>query len=120
MKILPQLSDGAILAELGTRLTQARLRRNLTQQQLATAAGVAKRTVERIEAGHSNQLSNLIRVFRALGAIEQLNALLPEPPPSPIEQLEQRKQRRRRASSRKSKTGSTRGGPRPWTWDDQG
>jgi transcriptional regulator with XRE-family HTH domain len=119
MEIDAQHSDAAVLAELGARLTQARLRRNLTQQQLATAAGVAKRTIERIEAGQSNQFSNFIRVLRVLDAVEGLNALLPEPPPSPIAQLDHHNNRRQRASSRASKPAGKRATKRPWAWGDR-
>ena len=51
MKIAKQATDKAVLAELGERLTQIRLERNLTQVQLAVEAGVAKSTVQRLEAG---------------------------------------------------------------------
>ena len=51
MKITKQATDEVILGELGGRLAKIRLDRNLTQAQLATQAGVSKRTVERLEAG---------------------------------------------------------------------
>jgi hypothetical protein len=40
MRITGQLSDGAILREVGSRLAGARLARNLTQAALAEEAGV--------------------------------------------------------------------------------
>ena len=64
MRISSRNTDEAILQELGQRVARSRLNRNLTQARLADEAGVSKRTVERIEAGYSTQLSNLIRVFR--------------------------------------------------------
>ena len=48
MKITKQATDEAVLSELGGRLAQVRLERNLTQAQLAEQAGVSKRTVERL------------------------------------------------------------------------
>src|ERR1700688_530614 len=101
MKITQQNTDSAILEELSRRLTQARLDRNLTQEELATAAGISKRTVERAETGHSVQLSNLIRAFRALNIAQNFDQLLPPLPPSPIEQLKLRGKERQRASSHK-------------------
>jgi len=63
MKITKQATDEAILGELGGRLAKIRLDRNLTQAQLATQAGVSKRTVERLEAGTvGTQLSGFTRV----------------------------------------------------------
>ena len=99
MRISPENTDNTILEELGERLARSRLNRNLTQAQLANEAGVSKRTVERIEAGHSTQLSNLIRVFRALGLLANFNLLIPEPIPSPIERLKLRGRVRERASA---------------------
>lgn len=117
MKVAPEATEAAILDELGLRLARARIQRNFTQAQAAREAGLSKRTVERIEAGESTQLSNLIRLFRALGLTRQFDALVPDTPPSPIEQLESQSKRRRRAraSSRKSAAPS----PRPWSWDDK-
>ena len=118
MKISSQNTDGTILKELGERLERSRLNRNRTQAQLAKEAGVSKRTVERIEAGHSTQLSNLIRVFRALGLLTNLDLLMPEPIPSPIEQLKLRGKVRERASASSRTTLS--GLPTDeWTWGDE-
>ena len=115
MKISPQLADDAILAELAARLTHARLRQGLSQQDLANQAGVAKRTVERLEGGEPTVLTNLIRVLRALNLTDALDALIPESAPSPIEQLEgRRKVRQRTRKARKPAAAKT-----PWTWGDQ-
>ena len=51
MKIETAFSDQAILQELGARIANTRLERNLTQADLAKEAGVSKRTVERLESG---------------------------------------------------------------------
>jgi transcriptional regulator with XRE-family HTH domain len=113
MKLTAQHSDAVILGELGKRLTQARLERNLSQAELATEAGIAKRTLERLEAGQSSQLANLIRVVRTLGLAANFDLLVPETPPSPIAELELRGRQRERASRR-----TKRGTPEPWRWDE--
>jgi transcriptional regulator with XRE-family HTH domain len=113
MKLTAQHSDAVILGELGKRLTQARLERNLSQAELATEAGVAKRTLERLEAGQSSQLANLIRVVRALGLAGNFDSLVPEMLPSPIAELKLRGRQRERASRRAQR--ATRG---PWRWED--
>ena len=113
MKLTAQHSDAAIQAELGQRLARARLERNLTQAELAAEAGVAKRTIERLEAGRSSQLTNLIRVVRALGLGANFDLLVPETPPSPIEELRLRGRQRERASRR-----AKRGARAPWRWDE--
>ncbi len=118
MKISKQLSDAAILQELGGRLAQARLEQNLTQAELATQAGLSKRTVERMETGGVAKLASFVRVCRVLNLIERLDALIPEPAPSPITQLELRGKERKRASSARAPAlpGPAAG---QWTWNDK-
>jgi len=64
MKISNLLADEAILAELGERITRRRLDLELTQAAVAEQPGITRRTLERIEARHSAQLSSLIRILR--------------------------------------------------------
>ena len=49
MQITNQLTDNAVLAELGRRLARTRLQRNMPQEALAKEAGVSVPTVQRIE-----------------------------------------------------------------------
>ncbi len=102
MKITKEATDATILDELGGRLAKIRVNRNLTQAQLATQAGVGKRTVERLEAGTvGTQLSGFIRVCRVLDVIERFDLLVPEPVPSPVAQLKMAGRNRQRASTAK-------------------
>ncbi len=119
------LTDEVILKEIGDRITQSRLAKNLTQAQLATQAGISKRTVERLESGElATQLSAFIRVCRVLDLIERFENLVPETVPSPIAQLKSRGRIRRRASrSAASAVGESPAPynapshpPAPWTW----
>lgn len=114
MKIISQLVDAVILREMGARLAQARLDRNLKQADLAAQAGVSKRTVERMEAGGPTQLVNLVRVCRALGLVERFEMLIPEPAISPVAQLKLQGKKRRRAASAKAP-----GRAGPWQWADK-
>ena len=99
------------MAELGERLARSRLDRNLTQEQLAREAGISRDTLQRLERGGGVALTALLRVLRALGLLERVEALVPEPLPSPIEQLEHEQRRRRRASGSRGDDA-----PRPWRW----
>jgi len=100
MKITKEATDDVILAELGARLAQVRLGKNLTQAQLAEKAGVGKRTVERMETGAvAPQLAGFVRICRALELVERFELLVPEPVASPMAELKLGAKRRRRASA---------------------
>jgi transcriptional regulator with XRE-family HTH domain len=86
-----------VLREFGTRLRAFRLQQNLTQADLAAAAGVGHATVKRAEAGESARLETIVKILRALGRLEALDSFLPEPLVSPIQLAEQRGRRRQRA-----------------------
>ncbi len=118
MKFEALLSDDAVLAEMGQRLTAARLEQRLTQAQLAQAAGVSKRTVERLEDGASAQVTNLVRCLRALGRLEGLERLLPETPVNPLDLLSQAKARRTRVRGSRS-PGVAEPGGAAWVWGDE-
>ena len=68
------------LARLGETVSQARRRRNLTQQDLAERIGASANTVRRMEAGHpGTALVHLARAMQVFGELEQLNQLLDTP-----------------------------------------
>lgn len=120
MTLTPTSSDSAALAELGARLARHRLDRNLSQDDLAREAGVSKRTLHRMEHGHSAQLANWVRVLRALGLLANLDQLLPAAAPSPLQQLKLQGHQRRRASSvAPAQPGASDGPRKPWTWGDE-
>ncbi len=115
MNFLEDMSDDAMLKELGSRIAQYRLNRNLTQDALAREAGVSKRTIHRVEHGHSIQASNLIRILRALHLLGNLEALIPEPAISPIQQIKMQGKSRKRASSITDKPEQK----ELWSWSDE-
>ena len=114
MQSFSDLSDQAILAELGQRIARYRLNRNLTQETLATEAGISLPTVQRIERGNATQATNLVRVLRVLGLLDNLGALVPAPAASPVQQAKRRGKQRKRASSKAEERPS----PTDWTWGD--
>ncbi len=115
MKIVAIQTDETIRAEIGSRIESARLNANLTQTELAATAGVSRATVERVESGDSVQLTSLIRLLRALGAVDGMNLLLPEPGPSPMALLRAESRKRRRASGKRAAKTPT---DVNWTWGD--
>lgn len=92
------LSDSAILAELGGRIRRERLNQNRTQAELAASASVGLNVVKRLETGDGCTLTSLVRILRALGTLDRLDSFLPEPGVSPLE-LAQREGRKRKQAS---------------------
>ena len=78
MKITADLTNEAVLHEMGLRIARRRIGAGLTQAHLAEEAGIGKRTLERIERGESAQVATLIRVLRRLGSFGELDLLVPE------------------------------------------
>ena len=115
MKISKLLTDDAILVELGERISSRRLELQLTQAEAAEQAGIAKRTLERIEAGHSAQMSSLIRLLRVLDGLQGLEGMIPESGPRPMDLLRRKGKLRQRASKRRPSDRPV----KPWTWGDE-
>nr|MEE4269046.1 helix-turn-helix transcriptional regulator [Candidatus Krumholzibacteria bacterium] len=91
-------SDQALLSTLGQRLRRARLRRNLSQEQLAERAGINRTTVSEYERGASTSTMTLVQVLRALEMLEELDSFLPEPGPSPLDLARRQGKQRQRAT----------------------
>jgi transcriptional regulator with XRE-family HTH domain len=66
---------------LGRRVRLARLRRNLSQEQMAERAGVTRKTYQALEArAASTSVSLLVKVMSILGYPERIAALLESDP----------------------------------------
>jgi transcriptional regulator with XRE-family HTH domain len=117
LKINEDLTDQAVLGELGSRLRETRLSRNLSQDWLAAEAGVSTPTIAKLEHGRPVQLTTFIRVLRVLRLLGGLEVTVPEPEPSPIEAFRNRAGRRQRASPDPDAGAPTRS--RSWRWADE-
>jgi transcriptional regulator with XRE-family HTH domain len=108
-------NDAALLKTVGERIAALRLARNMTQEQMAEDAGLALRTVQRLELGAvATQLSGFLRVCRVLGLVERMDAFLPPPVSSPMQQLRQAGRVRRRATGHRPESK-----PGTWTWAER-
>ena len=110
MKITGEENNRFILRELGQRIKEIRIKRSLTQQELARNAGISFSTIARIENGTSVNMENYMRILRVLNFLQNFDLLVPEQQIAPEDILE-KTPRRQRASKRKSE--------RSWKWGDE-
>lgn len=80
-----EMSDPAVLVKIGQRIKEIRIRKSITQEELATFSGVSTLTVANIEKGKSVSLLLFITVLRSLGLLENLEQLVPEMKISPLD-----------------------------------
>ena len=100
------MTNQAAAQEIGRRIEQLRLERNLTQQQLADAVGISRVSYGKLVGGEA-KFVNVIGVLRALGQIELVENFLPSEAFSPVELLKMKGKQRRRATGQR--TGSAGG-----------
>lgn len=91
------MSDPAVMAEMGKRLKEYRLRKNFTQSELAVKTGISVLSVQNLEKGRSVSLSTFISVLRMLKILGNVETLIPELPVSPVELLKLKGKTRMRA-----------------------
>jgi len=93
------LSDKAIAQELGQRIKALRLRKNRTQQELASSATLSLNAIKSLELGRG-KLSSLIAVLRELAALDDLSHFLPEVSISPLQLAKMQGRKRQRGSGK--------------------
>lgn len=106
---MDEKTDAEILRAMGGRLRSYRLQQNLPAEEVAGRAGVSRTTLHAIETGHDARLGSLLRILRALGRLDTLDAFLPVPTVSPMQMLRRGTVRRRERARRRR--GSARGLP---------
>ena len=92
-----QMSDAAIIQQLGQYIKQTRLQQNKTQAQLSKSAGLNRWTISQIENGESITLMSLIQILRALDHLHVLSTFEIVDEISPLEYAKLKKQKRQRA-----------------------
>lgn len=91
----PVRSPEEIAAGLGERLRDLRLSQDFTQATVADKAGVSLRALRELEAGRGSNMFTFIRVLKALGAEQGLEAIAPQATISPMAMLKRSKRRSR-------------------------
>lgn len=107
-------SPEALARDIGDKIEQLRLSRNITQTELARNAGISERTLRRLESGDGATLDSFVRVLSALKLSQNLDLLVPDPRVRPIERVRTGGTERQR--SRSAKTYQT---AKKWRWGNE-
>ena len=91
------MTDQAVAAEIGQRIDQLRLERNMTQQEIADAVGLSRVSYAKLVAGQA-KFVNVIAALRALDQLALVENFVPKAVFSPLEQLKMKGKQRQRAS----------------------
>ena len=113
MKINSENNNSAVLSELGARIKRNRIDMQLSQQDFAAKAGISTRTLSAAENGEDIRLSNLLRILRTLGCLENIDMLLPELAFDPESYRTLGRERKRVSRTSEGKDTSE------WKWGDE-
>jgi len=80
-------------SQVGEQLRLHRKNRRMTQPELAERAGIGLATLVRLENTGQANLSNVLRVMRALRLPDRMEDALQLPAASPLEQLRRQEQK---------------------------
>ena len=87
MKYKKLMTTNEVLGLLGERIKATRVKKAMTQGEFAKVANVTLLTIHNAEAGKVIRTDTLINIIRALGALDNIDNLIPEPSLS-ISQME--------------------------------
>ncbi len=97
-----QMTDTAIVEQMGQFIKHTRLNLNKTQAQLAKDSGLNRWTISQIENGASITLTSLIQVLRALDVLYVLDQFKVIDDISPLVYAKLKREQRERASGKTS------------------
>ena len=89
--------------ELGRRIKQYRIMREMSQQELADKTGISKRSISRLEQGESVQLNNLFLILIALDLGDNIELLVPDQAKRPSFYLEKTEKITKRVKKKNKK-----------------
>lgn len=91
------MTDNAIMKEIGRRFRELRLRKNVTQEELAGRTQTSISRIKSLESG-KGKLETMIAVLRELDGLDNLGIFLPDPGISPLQIAKMQGKKRQRAS----------------------
>ena len=77
-------TNDAIMRQIGSKLKELRIERNMKQAELADASGVSVFTISSVENGKATSLLTIVQLLRALEHLDYLDSFFQEAAISPI------------------------------------
>lgn len=100
------LTNDAIMRQIGTKLKELRIEKNMKQSELADASGVSIFTISSVENGNATSLLTLVQLLRALGHLDYLDSFFREETISPIAYAKLLKNNKKKIRVKSSNTDS--------------
>lgn len=101
---LTQMTDSALIAQIGAFVKHSRIQKNLTQAQLAERAGLNRWTLSQMENGESVTLASLIQIMRALDSLHVFKDFEVVKEISPLDYLNLNKKQKERVRNKSNTT----------------
>jgi transcriptional regulator with XRE-family HTH domain len=93
----PSMSDKALTEHIGAFVRHHRMKQNVTQGGLATAAGISRSTLSLLERGETVTVTTLIQVLRVLDKLNIMSGFEVRETISPLALARLQKEKRQRA-----------------------
>ena len=94
------MSDDRLALLLGEFIKHHRIEKNLSQEELGTAAGISRPTISLMERGKSMSLNSIIRVLRVLDLLYLFDAVRITQEISPMQLLKIQEKQRKHSSKK--------------------
>ena len=112
MDLYAQTND-AIMRQIGSKLKELRIEKNMKQAELADASGVSVFTISSVENGKSTSLLTIVQLLRALEHLDYLDSFFQEETISPIAYAKLMKNNKKKIRV-KSSSSETKEGDSEW------
>ena len=101
--LLPITRTDLLLKRLGDKIRALRLAHNWTREEMSGRSGIPLSTLRRLETTGQGSTKDMIRAFRVLSAMDDLQPMFEPPPVDPYEliKIQKKFKVRERASKRK-------------------
>lgn len=72
------MNDEEILKQIGAKLKELRVERNMKQKELSERSGLSMFSISQIETGHNTSILSLVQILKALDRMDMLESFLKE------------------------------------------